>query len=70
MTDINARKEYLCHLMGDLYQEKILTDIGGNLSIRDPEEECILITPSGLQQNLVKTVDLIKIYYSGKILIN
>ena len=70
MTNITTRKEYLCHLMGDLYQEKILTDIGGNVSIRDSEEECIWITPSGMQKNLVKPVDLIKLDYSGKILIN
>lgn len=70
MADINSRKEYLCHLMADLYQEKILTDIGGNVSLRDSDEECIWITPSGMQKNLVKLDDLIKLDYSGKILIN
>ena len=56
--------------MQTLYQEKILTDIGGNISIRDSEEEVIWITPSGLQKNLVQPEDLIKIDYSGKILVN
>ncbi len=70
MSNIDNRKSYLCKLMSDLYQEKILTDIGGNLSIRDQEEESIWITPSGMQKNLVTPNDLIKLDYSGKILIN
>ncbi|MFW9928385.1 MAG: class II aldolase/adducin family protein [Candidatus Thorarchaeota archaeon] len=70
MTEIDILKKNLCQLMRDLYQDKILTDIGGNLSIRDPDEEVIWITPSGLQKNLVNPNDLIKIDYSGKVLFN
>ena len=70
MVNITHLKEELCQLMCTLYQEKILTDIGGNISIRDPEEEVIWITPSGVQKNLVQPKDLIKIDYSGKILVN
>ena len=70
MANISHLKEELCQLMQTLYQEKILTDIGGNISIRDSEEEIIWITPSGVQKNLVQPEDLIKIDYSGKILVN
>lgn len=70
MTDIALLKENLCKLMVELYQDKILTDIGGNLSIRDSSEKSIWITPSGLQKNLVQPRDLIKLDYSGNILLN
>lgn len=70
MTDSTTLKEKVCQIMRELYQEKILTDIGGNVSFRDPNEEAIWITPSGLQKNLVTPNDLIKIDYNGKILVN
>lgn len=70
MAGIDNLKEDLCQIMRELYKEKILTDIGGNLSIRDADDEVIWITPSGLQKNLVKPADLIKLDYTGKVLLN
>ena len=35
--NIELKKSELCVLMKDLYQEKLLTDIGGNVSFKDPE---------------------------------
>lgn len=61
-------KMQMCTYMKDLYAEKILTDIGGNLSFRDPEGNTIWITPTGLQKNLVEPNDLIQLDISGKII--
>ncbi len=59
---IDNLKLELCQVMHKLYSEKILTDIGGNLSIRDPKDPHILwISPKGMQKNLVEPKHLIKL---------
>lgn len=59
----------LCETMKELYKEKILTDIGGNLSFRSPEDENIFwITPSGKKKDTVEPEDLIKMNFQGEIL--
>ena len=69
MSELDALKIQLCALMRELYAEKILTDIGGNLSIRDPHENDILwITPSGMQKNLVQPQHLIKLSLQGEVI--
>ncbi|MHA2364550.1 MAG: class II aldolase/adducin family protein [Candidatus Hodarchaeales archaeon] len=61
MSRLEELKADLCQVMRILYTEKILTDIGGNLSIRDPEDEDnIWITPSGIQKDQVQPKHLIK----------
>jgi L-fuculose-phosphate aldolase len=54
--------------MKELYQEKILTDIGGNLSFRSVEEpdKFFWITPSGMKKDLVEPEHLIKMTMEGK----
>jgi ribulose-5-phosphate 4-epimerase/fuculose-1-phosphate aldolase len=54
--------------MKELYSEKILTDIGGNLSFKEPNEEKIWITPSGLQKNLVEPEHLIQLDFNGEVI--
>jgi len=55
--------------MKELYNENILTDIGGNLSFRSFDEtQYFYITPSGLKKDLVKPKDLIKMTLEGKVL--
>jgi len=59
----------LCNTMKELYKEKILTDIGGNLSFRSPQDENIFwITPSGKKKDTVEPEDLIKMNFKGEIL--
>ncbi len=67
MTD-HERKVSLCHTMKELYQEKILTDIGGNLSFRSIEDpkKYFWITPSGMKKDLVEPEHLIKITMDGE----
>ena len=67
MTDHDL-KVSLCQTMKELYQEKILTDIGGNLSFRSVEEpeKYFWITPSGMKKDLVEPEHLIKMTMDGK----
>jgi ribulose-5-phosphate 4-epimerase/fuculose-1-phosphate aldolase len=63
-------KESLCLTMKELYKEKILTDIGGNLSFRSSEDpnNVFWITPSGMKKDLVEPKHLIKMSMEGKVL--
>lgn len=65
----NELKVTLCETMKDLYKDKILTDIGGNLSFRsvDNPEEFFWITPSGLKKDIVKPKHLIKMTMTGEV---
>ncbi|MHA1976705.1 MAG: class II aldolase/adducin family protein [Candidatus Hodarchaeales archaeon] len=67
MTD-QDRKLALCFTMKELYAEKILTDIGGNLSFRSVEEpdKYFWITPSGMKKDLVEPEHLIKMTMEGE----
>ncbi|MHA1227391.1 MAG: class II aldolase/adducin family protein [Candidatus Hodarchaeales archaeon] len=58
----------LCATMKDLYAEKILTDIGGNLSFRSVDEPSkFWITPSGQKKDTVRPEDLIEMTLEGEI---
>ena len=63
-------KESLCQTMKELYKEKILTDIGGNLSFRSSEDpdNIFWISPSGMKKDLVEPKHLIKMNMEGKVL--
>jgi L-fuculose-phosphate aldolase len=55
--------------MKELYVDKILTDIGGNLSVRSVEDSLFFwITPSGMKKDLVEPEHLIKMSLDGKII--
>ncbi|MFW9855271.1 MAG: class II aldolase/adducin family protein [Candidatus Thorarchaeota archaeon] len=58
-TDIKVK---LCQTMKELYREKILTDIGGNLSFRSTEnDDQFWITPSGIKKDIVEISDLVRL---------
>ena len=62
-------KIQLCNTMKELYADKILTDIGGNLSARSVEDsQFFWITPSGMKKDLVEPEHLIKMSLDGKII--
>ncbi|OLS25737.1 MAG: L-fuculose phosphate aldolase [Candidatus Heimdallarchaeota archaeon LC_3] len=63
-------KDQMCQIMKDLYEEKILTDIGGNLSFREADNNFLWITPTEKQKNLVEPEDLIKMDFNGNILLD
>ncbi len=67
MSD-HERKVALCNTMKELYKEKILTDIGGNLSFRSNEEseKYFWITPSGMKKDIVEPEHLIKMTMDGE----
>ncbi len=68
MTSDQKFKEKLCQTMKELYAERILTDIGGNLSFRSEEDDQFFwITPSGLKKNLVEPKHLIKMSMEGEV---
>jgi len=61
-------KVQLCQTMKELYAEKILTDIGGNLSFRSVEDDQYFwITPSGMKKNIVEPEHLIKMSMEGEV---
>ncbi|MHA1449595.1 MAG: class II aldolase/adducin family protein [Candidatus Hodarchaeales archaeon] len=68
MTSLQELKEDLCRNMKELYAEKILTDIGGNLSIRSPEDETMWISPSGMKKDQVEPEHLVHVSMDGEIL--
>ncbi len=54
--------------MKELYAERILTDVGGNLSFRSEEnDQFFWITPSGLKKDLVEPNHLIKMSMEGEV---
>ena len=61
-------KQELCNAMKELYSQRLLTDIGGNLSCRVNDQESIWITPSEIKKDRVTTLDLIKVALDGTIL--
>jgi len=66
--DDQLLKQELCKAMKELYSEKILTDIGGNLSFRSVDDpDTFWITPSGLKKDLVEPKDLIQMTLDGKV---
>ncbi|MFX1511861.1 MAG: class II aldolase/adducin family protein [Promethearchaeota archaeon] len=70
MPDQDERiKRDLCEAMKDLYSQRLLSDIGGNLSCRSKDQESIWITPMGVRKNQVTPEDLLKIAQDGTILV-
>ena len=68
MTSDKKIKIELCQTMKELYLERILTDVGGNLSFRSEEDDQYFwITPSGLQKNQVEPRHLIKMSMDGDV---
>ncbi|MFX0016489.1 MAG: class II aldolase/adducin family protein [Promethearchaeota archaeon] len=68
MTIDEKIKVELCQTMKELYKERILTDVGGNLSFRSEEnDEFFWITPSGLKKNIVEPKHLIKMSMEGEV---
>lgn len=68
---IEAKKLELCELMKELYNEKILTDIGGNVSFKDAERNSFWITPSRIRKNTVQPKQLLEIAIAtGEVLTN
>lgn len=68
MTSLQELKADLCRNMKELYAEKILTDIGGNLSIRSPDDDTIWISPSGMKKDLVEPEHLVQVSMDGDFL--
>ncbi|MFW9917287.1 MAG: class II aldolase/adducin family protein [Candidatus Thorarchaeota archaeon] len=61
-------KKELCNAMKELYSQKFLTDIGGNVSCRAADEESIWISPSAVRKNQVNPENLVKVSLDGSIL--
>lgn len=59
--DVALKKEAICTLMKELYNEKLLTDIGGNLSFKDSNHNSFWISPSRIRKNTVKPEQLIEL---------
>lgn len=69
LTSDQKIKTELCQTMKELYAERILTDIGGNLSFRSVDDDHFFwITPSGLKKNLVEPKHLIQMSMDGEVL--
>ena len=64
--DLELKKLELCELMKELYNEKILTDIGGNVSFRDPDKNSFWISPSRIRKNTVQPDQLVEISIETK----
>ncbi|MHA2245562.1 MAG: class II aldolase/adducin family protein [Candidatus Hodarchaeales archaeon] len=76
MTSDQSFKIELCQTMKELYAERILTDIGGNLSFRSEKDDQIFwitpsfsgLLPSGLQKNTFEPKYLIKMSMEGEVI--
>lgn len=58
---IVENKQDLCNFMRELYSQKFFTDIGGNISIKDPGNNSFWITPTRIRKNTVTPDQLIEI---------
>lgn len=58
---LEDKKRALCQLMKELYAEKILTDIGGNVSFKDPVTNSFWISPSGIKKDTVQPEQLFQL---------
>ncbi len=58
--------EQLCKIMSRIYDSKLTTVSGGNLSLKDQEGN-VWVTPSGGDKGRYKTNDILKILPSGEI---
>ena len=68
MTSDQKIKVELCQTMKELYGERILTDVGGNLSFRSEDDvQLFWITPSGLKKNTVEPNHLIMMSMEGDV---
>ena len=68
---IKIKKTELCKLMKEMYNEKLLTDIGGNVSFKDENNGTFWISPSRIRKNTVKPNQLIEISLkTGEIVTN
>lgn len=59
--DVEQKKVALCQVMKELYAEKILTDIGGNVSFKDPATNSLWISPSGIKKDTVQPEQLFQL---------
>ena len=68
MTSDQKIKIELCQTMKELYLERILTDVGGNLSfLSEEDDQFFWITPSGMKKNLVEPKHLLKMTMDGNV---
>ena len=71
ILNVESKKVALCESMKELYTEKILTDIGGNLSFKDEQTNSFWISPSRIRKNTVKPNQLLEVSLdSGEVLTN
>lgn len=69
--DVEQKKQELSNLMKECYNDKLLTDIGGNVSFKDPEKNSFWISPSRIRKNTVQPDQLVEISVeTGKVLTN
>lgn len=68
MSSLQDLKAKLCQIMKELYAEKILTDIGGNVSIRSPDDDTIWISPSGMKKDTLKPEHIVQVSMEGETL--
>ena len=68
---IKIKKTKLCKLMKEMYNENILTDIGGNISFKDEKHGTFWISPSRIRKNTVTPKQLVEVSLeTGEVLTN
>jgi L-ribulose-5-phosphate 4-epimerase len=61
-------KKALCDLHLELPRHNLVTWTGGNVSLRDPETQRVLIKPSGVRYEQLRPEDLVVVDLAGKII--
>lgn len=66
MTDERALREAVVAAMRRLYEDRLMTMLGGNISVRLPENRGFLISPSGKHKGRLHPDDLILLDAEGR----
>lgn len=65
---IRLAKQEVLHTAKDAFSSGLMAGTSGNLSIYNPEQHCIILTPSGYPYDQMTEEDLVVIDLDGKVL--
>jgi len=68
MNDINEIKAKVVKVAKEMLRQKLVTFSWGNVSARVPESNLVVITPSGLNHDKLRTQDMVVIDLKGRVI--
>ena len=67
-TKIEKMKEDVLRVAKKAYEEKLMAGTSGNMSVYDPEDQWIIITPSSYDYSIMEVKDIVVIDLEGNII--